>query len=273
MSTPESPAAIRPSTYAALIEKIFFDHFSRGSKEVIFDRQEIYNAANELGLKVPKNLGDTVYSFRYRRALPDKVLATQPKGMEWIIEGIGHGKYAFKLTKFGRIEPNENLVTIKVPDATPEIITKYALSDEQALLAVVRYNRLVDIFLGIASYSLQSHLRTTVDGIGQIEIDEVYVGLDRGGRHYVVPVQAKGGSDKLGATQTRQDIAWAKEKFPSLICRTVSAQFMSENRIAMFELTTESESIKIVDEAHYQLVPSDSISIEDLGSYAIKRKR
>ncbi len=79
----------------------------------------------------------------------------------------------------------------EIPDATPEIILSYALSDEQALLAKVRYNRLLDIFLGITTYSLQNHLRTTVAGIGQIEIDEIYVGIDRHGRQYIMPMQGK----------------------------------------------------------------------------------
>src|SRR5690606_22384831 len=120
----------------------------------------------------------------------------QPPGMEWIIEGTGRAQYSFKLVRINRIVPNPSLVEIKVPDATPEIIAAYALSDEQALLAKVRYNRLVDVFLGIAAYSLQNHLRTSVAGIGQIEIDEIYVGLDRHGRQFVLPVQAKGGSDQ-----------------------------------------------------------------------------
>ena len=70
------------------------------------------------------------------------------------------------------------------------------MSDEQALLAKVRYNRLIDVFLGVAAYSLQNHLRTTVSDVGQLEIDEIYVGVDRQGRQYVMPVQAKGGSDR-----------------------------------------------------------------------------
>ena len=93
--------------------------------------------------------------------------------------------------------PNPNLATTKIPDATPGIIARNAFSDEQAVLALVRYNRLIDIFLGIACYSLQNHLRTTVRGLGQVETDEIYVGLDKRGSHYVVPVQAKGGNDRL----------------------------------------------------------------------------
>lgn len=33
------------------------------------------------------------------------------------------------------------MVLVKVPDSTPGLIVKYALSDEQALLAKARYNR------------------------------------------------------------------------------------------------------------------------------------
>jgi len=77
------------------------------------------------------------------------------------------------------LAPNPNLAETKVPDATPGIVAKYAFNDEQALLARLRYNRLVDIFTGVTCYSLQSHLRTTVPSMGQVETDEIYVGLDK----------------------------------------------------------------------------------------------
>ena len=110
-------------------------------------------------------------------------------------------------------------------------------------------------------------MRTTVKGIGQIEIDELYVGLDRHGNHYVIPVQAKGGNDQLSVVQTRQDLLCCKEKFPALICRALSAQFMDDDRIAMFELTIENDEVKVVDEKHYKLLPASKISPEDLASY------
>ncbi len=256
--------------YKALIEKIFFAHYKKGATEVPFEREELIPAAKALKIDLPKNLGDVVYSIRYRTTMPEKILATQPAGKEWIIEGVGRAMYAFKLVTKNRIVPNNDLVTIKIPDSTPEIIAAYALSDEQALLAKVRYNRLIDVFLGIAAYSLQNHLRTTVKGIGQIEIDEVYVGLDRQGRQYVLPVQAKGGNDQHAVVQTKQDIACCAEKFPALICRAISAQFMEPNLIAMFELAQEGEQIKIVDEKHYRLVASKEISAEDLQGYALR---
>jgi hypothetical protein len=258
----------QPNRYQAIIARVFADHHAKGLTEFEFTRDEFVAIAEGLGIALPKNVGDVIYSFRYRNELPEVIRKTTAAGLEWIIEGAGRARYRFKQVRLNRIVPREELLTIKVPDATPEIIAAYALNDGQALLAKVRYNRLVDVFLGITTFSLQNHLRTTVKNVGQIEIDEIYVGIDRHGRQFVVPVQAKGGSDKHGVVQTQQDILCCAEKFPNLICRAVSAQFMSEERIAMFELTVQDSEIKVVEEKHYQLVPAASISAGDLQQYA-----
>lgn len=258
----------QPNRYQALIESIFFRHYQKGTSVVSFGREELVSTAETLKIKLPSNLGDVLYSFRYRNPLPKKVLATQPDGQEWLIEGAGRAKYEFRLVPINRIKPNPNLVTTKIPDATPEIIAATALSDEQALLAKVRYNRLIDIFLGLTAYSLQNHLRTTVKGTGQIEIDEVYVGIDKHGCQYVIPVQAKSGNDQLSTVQAKQDIACCAEKFSELVCRAVSAQFISDSRIAIFELCLdEGGLVRIVEEHHYQLVPADQISSADRLAY------
>jgi hypothetical protein len=254
--------------YEILILTIFKNHFRKGAAEFLFDRSEIETVAASLGIKLPKNLGDLIYSFRYRRDLPEEITATETRGKEWTIEPAGRSKYRFKLSTIRRIVPRGDLVAIKIPDATPEIVSAWALSDEQALLAKVRYNRLIDIFLGIVTYSIQNHLRTTVRDMGQIEIDELYVGVSRTGQQFVVPVQAKGGADRLGAIQTSQDIACCTEKFPNLTCRPVSAQSMADNVIAMFELTVQRGEVKVLEERHYCLVPSDKIGAADLKIYS-----
>lgn len=158
------------------------------------------------------------------------------------------------------------MVSIKIPDGTPEIIVRYAQSDEQALLAKLRYNRLLDVFLGITCSSLQSHLRTAVPGVGQIETDEVYVGIDRSGAHFVVPVQAKGPRDRIGAVQVGQDVALCRAKFPHLRCRPVAAQMLADGRIVLFEFGA-SDNVEVVREVHFQLVRSSEISEEDLERY------
>lgn len=121
--------------YARIIERIFFSHYRAGAEQFIFSREEIVRVAKELGIKLPKNLGDVIYSFRYRTALPAIVREKAPPGKEWIIRPAGRAKYRFVSTAISTIIPSQNLAETKVPDATPGIIAMYALSDEQALLA------------------------------------------------------------------------------------------------------------------------------------------
>ena len=256
-----------PNLYNALIEKIFLDRYSDGETEFEFARTDIEDAAEVLNIPRPKNLGDLLYSFRFRKALPERIVETQPEGMEWLIELAGHAVYKFRLVKISRILPREDLVTINIPDATPELIRTYKLDDEQALLAIVRYNRLIDTFLSLTTYSLQNHLRTTVEGIGQIEIDELYVGLDKRGCHYVIPVQAKGGKDQIGSVQTTQDIRFVEEKFPGMRCRAISVQFMAAQIIALFELALQDDEIKVVEERHYRLVPAEKLDQDAIRAY------
>jgi hypothetical protein len=257
--------------YQAIIEDIFARNYIPYAQEFEFDRDEIAEAAKRTGVMRPKNLGDVIYSFRYRRQLPKSILDTQPRGLYWLILGAGDARYRFRLSRLCHIEPTPGLLVRKIPQATPEIITQYALNDEQALLAKVRYNRLIDIFLGITAYSLQNHLRTKIPNYGQIEIDELYVGLDSRGAQYIVPVQAKGGSDKLGVIQTIQDTTFcqAQARYANCIPRTVSAQFMGDDIIAMFELNFDGDDVSIVREQHYKLVPASEIGAADLGVYKL----
>lgn len=208
-----------------------------------------------------------IYTFRYRADLPASVLEHAPAGETWIIRPAGSGRYRFVLVTDAPLVPNPNLAVTKIPDATPGIISKYAFSDEQALLARVRYNRLIDVFLGITCYSLQNHLRTTVTNMGQVETDEIYIGVNKHGSHFAVPVQAKGGTDRLNRVQIEQDIAICAEKLPQLICRPVGAQFFDDEMIALFEFEQQGDDIKVSSEKHYQLVTPDAVTDQDLLAY------
>jgi hypothetical protein len=261
----------KQNIYASIIEKIFFSKFKKGVKEFEFERKDIVQFGNELKIDLPKNLGDLIYSFRYRASLPKTIQSHAGEEEMWIIRPGGRSKYRFVLIPNIPLLPNKNMIVTKVPDATPGIVAKYAFNDEQAILAKVRYNRLVDIFLSITCYSLQNHLRTTVPEMGQVETDEIYVGLDKKGMHYVVPVQAKGGTDKLSIVQIEQDFGVCAHKFPSLICRPVAAQFMEESTIALFEFEQSENGIGIVSEKHYKLVPPEDVTEADLDIYR-KRK-
>ncbi len=252
--------------YSAIIARIFESKYISGAKQVDFERDDIVRVAQELNIELPKNLGDLIYSFRYRTALPASIQAAGGEDV-WIIRPAGRARYRFMLVPNRPIAPNASMVATKVPDATPGVVAKYALSDEQALLARLRYNRLIDIFTGVTCYSLQNHLRTYVPEMGQVETDELYAGVDKKGAHYVIPVQAKGGRDRISVVQIEQDMAVCASKFPSLICRPIAAQFMPGDTIAMFEFEEGNEGVGIVSEKHYRLVRPEDVSDEDLDRY------
>jgi hypothetical protein len=110
-------------------------------------------------------------------------------------------------------------------------------------------------------------LRTKVVNVGQVEVDEIYVGLDRKGSHYVLPVQAKGGNDQINIVQIEQDIAMCAAKFPALQCRPIAGQFMGDDVIALFEFVLEGIDIAILHEKHYRLIPADKIDPEEIKGY------
>ena len=255
------------SIYRQIIAAIFKKYYKEGTKVIPFARPEIIEAANQLGLPVPKNPGDVVYSFRYRRNFPELITETEPEGYEWIIRGAGISQYRFALVNKNPFVPCHLVGEIRVPDATPGVITLYALNDEQALLAKLRHNHLIDIFTGFHCYSLQSHLRTTVPDMGQVETDEIYIGVDKHGAHYVLPVQAKVGKDKLGIVQIEQDFALCANKFPQLICRSIAALFMPDGLIALFQLKETSQGTQKVDEKHYRLVRPEELTPGELLKY------
>lgn len=273
MNMKEEPATPRKQTtkkinrYSAIIEKIFFSKYKKGMSEVPFERADMENFAAKLKIKLPKNLGDLIYSFRYRALLPKTITSIAGAKEIWIIRPTGRSRYSFALVANTPIVPNEHLAITKVPDSTPGIVAKYAFNDEQALLARVRYNRLIDIFSGVTCYSLQNHLRTTVPEMGQVETDEIYVGVDKKGAHYVFPVQAKGGSDKLNVVQIEQDFAVCATKFPLLVCRPIAAQFMNDGVIALFEFESGENGVTISSEKHYKLVSPKEVTDTDLTMY------
>lgn len=254
--------------YDAIITEIFNNNYSEGDEDVRFERQEIADAAETLGLPRPGNLGDVIYHYRFRYPFPTDIVEKVPEGKHWVIRLAGRAKYRFSAVVNPYILPDQGLVVTKVPDATPEIIKETALNDEQAILARVRYNRLIDLFLGVNAYSLQNHLRTSSRDIGQTEIDEIYVAVDHNGAQYIVPVQAKGGRDKIGIVQVEQDVLICAEKFKGLTARPVAAQFLPNKDISLFELAMQDDEIVKVREARYRLVDAGTITPEERALYA-----
>jgi hypothetical protein len=186
-----------------------------------------------------------------------------------MIVGKGKGRYAFaKLARSPIIKIQPDLYTYLLPDATPEIVLEYAGGDEQGILAKLRYNRMLDIFLGITCYHLQNHLRTSIKGKGQVEIDDLYVGLNSVGKQFVMPIEAKSANDHLSRTQIFQGIEFAQARYPKLVLRPVGIQEMKDGSLVLIEFTPESHpnKIKILGLRRYKLVPMSDVPLDELQS-------
>ncbi len=263
--TPGNPE--RRNAYTRIIEEIFHSRYHPGDAAVPFERREIAETAQRLGINVPKNVGDLIYSLRYRMPMPETISCTAAKDLEWAILPAGRSVYEFRQVRFSEIKPNRQLAWTDIPDATPGSISLYALSDEQSLLATVRYNRLIDIFTGLTCYSLQNHLRTSVpiwnpiqqrDESTQVETDELYIGIDKHGQHFAIPVEAKGEDDALSIVQIWQNSLVCKAKLLDLPVRCIAIQKLSASVVALIELQVlDVDDIAIVEEKHYQLVAPD----------------
>lgn len=256
--------------YSRILERIFQSRFQAGMTDVPFSREDLIVACGDLGLKAPSNIGDILYSARYRIGLPVSIKATAPEDHEWVVSPAGRSRYRFTLRRTLAIAPNAALAETKVADATPGMIAMYAAGDEQALLARIRYNRLIDVFMGVVCYSLQSHLRTSVPELGQVETDELYVGMDKRGIHYVFPVQAKSRRDHIGVVQIEQDFALCAHRYPGLMCLPIAAQFMEPDLIALFCFELQDQQIRISSEHHYRLVPPEDLTAADLQAYRLR---
>jgi hypothetical protein len=250
-----------------VIIKVFRKYYLPGSDEVLFSMDDIREAIRETAKVSPsyreKNVADVRYQFTSgRRSLPKEIDALGP----WMIEGRGKANYAFvRLEERPDIMISPDLHVILLPDATPEIVLEYAGGDEQGLLAKLRYNRILDIFLGITCYHLQNHWRTSVRNKGQLEIDDLYVGLDVDGRQYVVPIEAKGRKDRISKTQIVQMINFARERYPRLIIRPIGIQELGIKDIVVIEFTAGSspDAIKIKEMRRYRLVPMSECPVNE----------
>ncbi len=195
-------------------------------------------------------------------------IATRKKGTTYTkTRSIGHGKYQFSKSRIYPITPSPVYTKIMVLDATPQIIRQYALDEKQLLLAILRSNRLIDAFLHLTCYSIQSNLRVTVRGKGQTVTDEIYIGLDHQFRRFVIPVQAKGRNEQISEVQIEWDIAVCEAKFPALACRSVAAQFVENDLIALFEFEQSEGVVSIKEEKHYRIVPNEMLSNEEIKAY------
>lgn len=159
------------------------------------------------------------------------------------------------------ISPRSDMFPIKIPDATPGIVTAYVLNRKQNILARVRYNRLVDMFLGIITFSLQNTF-LSLDGETSIALDELYVGCDKFGRQFAIVVFID--ADEALCENLTEVFDRINRRHPDLITRSIVINESHDGRLSMLEIAIEADQIQVLTERCYKLVPPKSISRDDI---------
>jgi hypothetical protein len=93
--------------------------------------------------------------------------------------------------------------------------------DEQAILTVASFCRVLDHFTGMTIYRLRSHVRKSVPGVGQAELDAIDVGIARSDDDIpvVFPIEAKALADALNRVQIFNMVQYAEYYYPELTVR------------------------------------------------------
>jgi len=249
------------TVYVPIITKIFDERYRSGASSVIFSLDDVRNAALALGVET-RNPADVIYRMRSRTILPQKILDA---GFH-VLRPIGRGQYAFEKATTTIFEPPFT-ESVTVIDMTPLPVRRLlpitlAEMDEQAILAVASYCRVLDHFTGMTIYRLRSHVRKSVPGIGQAELDAIDVGIAGSEEEepVVFPIEAKALADALNRVQIFNMVQYAKHYFPGLMVRPLAIKIdeVSVLHVMEFNSPAKPSGLKISKAASYIIDTSEA---------------
>ena len=255
--------------YVPVILKLFRDRWRPGASTVLFSLDDVRNAVEAVRAEAvdpdkisSRNPADVVYRMRSRTKLPAEIL---DKGFH-ILRPIGRGQYQFERASAGIIEPPAT-TPISAIDLTPMPVRRLlpetlAEMDEQALLSVIAYCNLLDHFTGMKIYRLRSHVRKSVPGVGQAELDAIDVGIAAAEDEtpVIFPIEAKAVSDALNRVQVHNMVQYAKHYFPGLAARPLALKVDYQSVVHLLEFNTPSRAgdLKVIRSASYVIDTSQA---------------
>jgi hypothetical protein len=251
---------LHSKVYGPILLHIFRARWRQGTASVLFTLDDVRNAADELDLEV-RNPADLIYRMRSRTVLPKEVL---DKGF-FILRAIGRGQYQFEKGSSTIFEPLDNEI-IEALDITPLPVRrllpeKLADMDEQAVLTVASYCKLFDHFTGLQVHRLRSHVRKSVPGIGQAELDAIDVGvaLRDDEMPIVFPIEAKAAADALNRVQIFNMVQYSRHYFPGLVIRPLAIKVDHDSILHIMEFNSASKAaeLRILKSSSYLLSISE----------------
>ena len=238
------------NSYGAIISHIFLRKYRQTDTPISFAKDDLRSAAEHLDIDLPQNLSDVVYALRHRSPIPESIQQTADKGQEWVIETVGRGKYWLIQRPCQKIEVDPEALVFLVEDQTPSVARDFGMKGSPLLDYILRKNLILEQFLGSPVEHLQSHVRASVTGVGQVEIGSLFFS-QTGDAIIPVCLVAKPGAFNLN--KASQTMKYSSEHYGRLDCRAVVAQLLSDTKVALFELHGSPETPRVLQEAHFTL--------------------
>lgn len=251
---------LNSKVYGPILLHIFNSRWRQGTPTVLFTLDDVRNSADALKLEV-RNPADLIYRMRSRTILPKEIL---DKGF-YILRAIGRGQYQFEKGSSTLFEPLNSELT-EALDLTPLPVRRLlperlADMDEQAVLTIASYCKLFDHFTGLQVYRLRSHVRKSVPGIGQAELDAIDVGvaLRDDEMPVVFPIEAKAAADALNRVQIFNMVEYSRHYFPGMTVRPLAIKVDHDSilHVMEFGVATKAAELKIIKSASYALSLSE----------------
>jgi hypothetical protein len=242
--------------YVPILREIVRRKYTPGTQRIEFTKQEVEDVAARLGLKLG-NAADVIYRMRSRTRLPDDILDL---GFT-ILRGVGRGRYVLEVGGEALVHLPEHNV-FEHNDQTPLPVRRLlpenlAELDEQGLLTIVSYCKLLDHFTGLTVYRLRSHVRKSVPGVGQAELDEIDVGiaLRDDDTPVVFPIEAKAADEVINRVQIASAVAYCETYFVGHEIRPIVVKLTYDGVLHFLEFraTTSLPGLRILSSHGYRL--------------------
>jgi hypothetical protein len=242
--------------YVPILRRIVESKYTEGATRIEFTIREIKEVAAELGIEVG-NAADVIYRMRSRTRLPDDILDL---GFT-VLRGIGRGRYALEIGGEALVHLPDHAV-FDHNDQTPLPVRRLlpedpAELDEQGLLTMMSYCKLLDHFTGLTVYRLRSHVRKSVPNVGQAELDEIDVGvaLREDEVPVVFPLEAKAADEVINRVQVATAVAYCETYFVGHEIRPIVVKLTRDGVFHMLEFraTTSLAGLRIVHSHGYRL--------------------
>lgn len=197
--------------YVPILREIVRRRYSPGTLRIEFTKRDIEAIAEELGLKIG-NAADLAYRMRARTRLPDDILDL---GFT-VLRGVGRGQYSLEVGGEALVHLPEHEVfdhNDQTPLAVRRLLPENLVElDEQGILTIIGYCKLLDHFTGLTVYRLRSHVRKSVPNVGQAELDEIDVGiaLRDDDLPVVFPLEAKAADEVINRVQVATAVAYCQ---------------------------------------------------------------